>query len=45
MELGNIKLNANDKKLIKFLARFRLMLASDAIFFIKRAIIRKDCKN
>ena len=41
MELGNIKLNANDKKLIKFLARFRLMLASDAIFFYKTSYYQK----
>jgi len=41
MELGNIKLNTNDKKLIKFLARFRLMLAVDAVYFYKTSYYQK----
>ena len=41
MELRDIKLNTNDKKLIEFLAKFRLMLAVDAIYFYKTSYYQK----
>ena len=41
MELKNIRLSANDEKLIKFLARFKLMLAVDAKKFYKTSYYQK----
>lgn len=41
MELKKLKLNTNDKKLIKFLARFKLMLASDAKNFYGTSYYQK----
>ena len=41
MKLGDIKLNTNDEKLLKFLARFKLMLATDAIQFYGTSYYQK----
>ena len=41
MNLKEIKLTNNDKNLLKFLARFKLMLASDAIFFYNSSYYQK----
>lgn len=41
MELKNIRLSTNDEKLLRFLARFRLMLASDAIRFYGSSYYQK----
>ena len=41
MKLRDIKLNTNDEKLLKFLARFKLMLATDAIQFYGTSYFQK----
>lgn len=41
MNLKKIKLNLNDIKLLKFLARFKLMYANDAIFFYGSSYYQK----
>ena len=41
MKLGDIKLNTNDEKLLKFLAKFKLMLATDAIQFYGTSYFQK----